>query len=132
MLSKVRTARAKLHTLLSDADEAHNKHPFRKAGVDSAGQVTMCFVVLRKHSDDALTLGTALDDENRRSAIPFNVVLLDDAALVQHYGDTLAPSVALCEHALGGTVCHRVCCAQLAHSLIHSLRPPARHCSNRR
>ncbi|MCB9880129.1 MAG: hypothetical protein H6835_21250 [Planctomycetes bacterium] len=82
------------------ADNARDEHPFRLAGIAGPDQVTLCFVVLRKDSTSGNTLRAALRKLNLTQSIAFNVVLLDHAALKQHYGDTLAPSLALCEHML--------------------------------
>jgi len=101
MLLKVRKARTRLDELFGD--EKYKRHPFRRAGISNAAQVTLCFVVLRHHSVSVDTLESKLLDENDATPIAFNVVLLDHAALVQHYGHTLAPSVALCEHVLNAS-----------------------------
>ena len=97
LTDKVKGAHKKLGKLFADTT---HEHPFRLAGIAGADQVTLCFVVLRKDSTSDDTLQDELYELNSELSIAFNVVLLDHAALKQHYGDTLAPSLALCEHML--------------------------------
>ena len=99
--TKVRLARTKLGKLFADTTR---EHPFRRAGIAGPDQVTLCFVVLRKDSMSDDTLQDELYELNCTPSIAFNVVLLDQAALKQHYGDTLAPSLAQCEHMLDENV----------------------------
>ena len=95
------SAEEKLDELFADTTR---EHPFRRAGIAGADQVTLCFVVLRKDSTSDDTLQDELYELNSELSIAFNVVLLDQAALKQHYGDTLAPSLAQCEHMLDENV----------------------------